>query len=155
MDLCENAGHESEKSWVHQNLCVSHHTFQNLISVTTWGESDEETGPGARVNDNCKRCQAMTNIVRVWSALSQCQVSPWVSLSCNISSGWGSCHSYQHSQSASLFWSSHHQVSAHHVQFGKLLFRLWFVFDERWRSYLLAIKYLFKELLAEPISNTL
>ena len=79
----------------------------------------------------------MTNIVRVWCALSQCQVSPWVSLR-ELRMGLVSHISTFSACITLLELTSTGRISIRpsgdHVQFGKLLFRLWFVFDERWEG---------------------
>ena len=160
MDLCENAGHESEKSWVHQNLCVSHHTFQNLISGTSLGWPREERV--TRRQDQGSELTIIASHVKPWQISLESGV-PWVSVKCRHelvweNSGWGSCHSYQHSQPASLFWSSHPQVRSAHQEIMFSLENYYSVCD----SYLMSSEkvpstrhQIFKELLAEPISNTL
>ena len=77
MDLCENAGHESEKSWVHQNLCVSHHTFQNLISALASADHVRVT----RRQDQGPELTIIASDVKPWQISLESGV-PWVSVKC-------------------------------------------------------------------------
>ena len=90
---------------------TSHFSESNLRHYSLgWPREERVT----RRQDQGSELTIIASHVKPWQISLESGV-PWVSVKCRHelvweNSGWDTCHSYQHSQPASLFWSSHPQV---------------------------------------------